>query len=162
MSYQPPHKRNTQSNLKGSNPSITNVSKMMSKVKVEEFPTLAAPPPAKTTTMNFASLFKNAVKKKHVKKMKWGMVRLTKKGMIDSLTSEEREAIEKEKSDALQDQRLWNAYIRHEKTRDLRREFDMNYESPIELSSSSSEEEIVEEEEVLTDEIEEDEFEPEI
>jgi hypothetical protein len=140
----------------------TNVSKMVSKVKVEEFPALSAPPPTKSTTMNFASLFKNAVKKKPVKKMKWGMVRLTKKGVIDSLTPEEYEAIEKEKTDALMDERLWNAYIRHEKTREIRREFDTTYESPPELSVTSSEEEVVEEDEVLTDEVEEDEFEPEI
>jgi len=112
--------------------------------------------------MNFASLFKNAVKKKHVKKMKWGLVRLTKNGVVDSLTPEEREAEEQEKNEAIQDERLRNAYIRLEKTRDVRREYDANYESPPELTVTSSEEEITEEEEVVTDEFEEDEFEPEI
>jgi hypothetical protein len=114
--------------------------------------------------MNFASLFKNVIKKQNKKKkLKWGTVLLTKKGMIDSLTQEEREEEEKVKQDVFQDNRLWKACDRLTKQQNLRREYDPHYESPDELVVSSSEEEEEEEEEIFTDdEYEEDEFEPEI
>jgi hypothetical protein len=113
--------------------------------------------------MNFAALFKNAIKKKNrVKKLKWGTVLLTKKGMIDSLTPEERKEEEDYKDHETQDLRLWNLCSRLEKQQNIRREFDPHYESPEEWSESESEEEVEEEEEVLTDDYEEDEFEPDI
>jgi hypothetical protein len=51
---------------------------------------------------------------------------------------------------------------RLDKQRNLRREFDPHYESPVEWSESESEEEVEEEEDILTDDFEEDEFEPDI
>ncbi len=126
-------------------------------------PELASvPETAPVPKMNFAALFKNAVKKKKPKPMKWGLIKLTKHGIVDSLTPEEHEAIEKEKIASFQEQRLLKAAVRLETSRDLRREYDANYESPPDLSVTTSEEVSTEEEEVLTDEVEEDEFEPEI
>lgn len=158
MAYQPPHKRTNV--LPQAFPKTPTKTPIKTLTKPEEFPVLAPAPQAKSTTMNFASLFKNAIKKKKEKKMKWGMVRLTKHGVVDSLTPEEREALEKEQNEAIQEERLWKTYVRLETDRNIRREFDRNYESPAELTVTTSEEETTEEEEVLTDEVEEDEFEP--
>ena len=148
---------------------------MATKTKPEEFPALGQAPtkvaqtnvsPLKETEvkkpMDFSSLFKNVAKKKKPKPMKWGLVKLTKHGMVDSLTPEERETIEREKMEALQQERLWKAAERLENSRNIRREYDIHYESPPVMSATTSEEVSTEEEEVLTDEVDEDEFEPEI
>ncbi len=159
---------------------------MATKTKPEEFPALGKAPEAKATKapqgpstateakapqgpetnvkkpMDFSALFKNVAKKKKPKPMKWGLIKLTKHGIVDSLTQEERETIENEKAAALQEERLWKAAERLEKSQNVRREYDMNYESPPIMSVTTSEEVSTEEEEVLTDEVDEDEFEPEI
>ena len=155
MSYVPPQKREK----------MQAQAKTQSKpVKKEDFPQLAAPQAVVETKMNFALLFKNAIKKKNrVKKLKWGTILLTKKGVIDSLTPEEREAEEKWKDETYQENQLRKAHERLQKSQDVRREYDPNYESPDEWIDSSSEEEVEEEEvEECTDEDEVDEFEPEI
>jgi hypothetical protein len=134
-----------------------------------EFPELA-PVPKKTEVqsekkpkMNFAALFKNVERKKRrLKKLKWGTVLLTKNGMIDSLTKEEREYEEECKVRDAQDRNLEKLCNRLIKSQNIRREFDANYESPEEWVDSSSSSEEEEEEEVLTDDYEEDEFEPDI
>lgn len=160
MSYVPPQKRLAKAVAKADAKPV--------KPQKDEFPELA-PPVVKDTMkdtkikLNFASLFKNAIKKKNrVKKLKWGTVLLTKKGMIDSLTPEEREAEEKWKDESVQENQLRKLSERLQKSQDLRREYDPHYESPEEWSESESEEEVEEEEELITDEEEEDEFEPEI
>jgi hypothetical protein len=166
MAYQPPHRRNTLSAPKVSTPKV-------SAPKVEEFPSLTpvtkpvthvtpVSPTGEKPKVSFASLFKNAVKKKKPKPMKWGMIKLTKHGIVDSLTPEEREALEQEKVAAIQEERLWKTVDRLETSQQIRREYDANYESPPELTVTTSEEVSTEEEEVLTDEVDEDEFEPEV
>jgi hypothetical protein len=86
MTYRPPQKRATKA-----------------VIPKDEFPALAPAPAMKETSMNFASLFKNALKKKkRIKKLKWGTVLLTKNGMIDSLTPEERLEEEENKNKELQ------------------------------------------------------------
>jgi len=154
MSYVPPQKRGTE----------RTVTKL---VKKEEFPELS---PVKAnitvpeTKMNFASLFKKAFKKKNrVKKLKWGTVLLTKNGVIDSLTQEERDEEETWKNEAYQESHLRKVSERLQKSQDLRREYDPHYESPEECPDSESEEEEEEDEvELFTEDEEEDEFEPEI
>jgi hypothetical protein len=158
MSYVPPQKR------------VTKAPKALPK---NEFPELGKEIETKDNVtkniaktpepkMNFAALFKNVLKKKNrVKKLKWGTVLLTKNGMIDSLTPEEREAEEKWKDEAVQEARMLKVYSRMIQQQDIRREYDPHYESPDEWIESESEEE-EEEEEVLTEDEEEDEFEPEI
>jgi len=156
MAYRPPQKRNLALSLK---PTL-NKAKVIVK---DEFPALAPVPEKTVVKMDFSILFKNVEKKKRrARKLKWGTVLLTKKGMVDSLTVEEREQEETWKNQEEQDKRLWNIAIRLEKQQNLRREFDPHYESPEEWIESSSEDVSEEEEEVLTDEFEEDEFEPEI
>jgi len=164
MSYVPPQKRLAKVVAKADAKPVKHVNPQK-----DEFPELT-PSVVKDTNvkdtkvkLNFASLFKNAIKKKNrVKKLKWGTVLLTKKGMIDSLTPEEREAEEKWKEESFQENHLRKLSERLQKSQDLRREYDPHYESPEEWSDSESEEEVEEEEELITDEEEEDEFEPEI
>lgn len=113
--------------------------------------------------MDFSALFKNVEKKKNkAKKLKWGTVLLTKKGMVDSMTAEEREEEETWKTQQGQEERLWSMADRLVHQQNIRRVFDPHYESPEEVAVSASEEEPEEEEEVLTEEEEEDELEPEI
>jgi len=172
MSYQPPHKRNAKKDESQdwSTPKTKVKVPMATKTKPEEFPALGKAPATVPVTkapevkkpMDFSALFKNVAKKKKPKPMKWGLVKLTKHGMVDSLTREERETIENEKVAALQEERLWKAAERLEKSQNIRREYDTNYESPPIMSVTTSEEVSTEEEEVLTDEVDEDEFEPEI
>lgn len=152
MAYRPPQKR-------GKNTPKTLPIK-------DEFPQLAPIAETQAETkpkMNFAALFKNVErKKKRAKKLKWGTILLTKKGIVDSLTKEEREYEEECKARDAQEHNLEKMCNRLTKSQNIRREFDSNYESPDEWIDSSSEEEEEEEEEVLTDEYEEDEFEPDI
>jgi len=172
MSYQPPHKRN---NANGSTNGFTNG--LNKDKKKEDYPALVIsknePNGSKNdplvkplvepgSKMNFAALFKRAIQKKKVKKLKWGTVLLTKNGRIDSMTEEERMAEEESRNKEVHEQRIWNLCCRLEKQQNLRREFDPHYESPEEFSESESEPESEEEEEVLTDDYEEDEFEPDI
>jgi hypothetical protein len=127
-----------------------------------EYPELTKPKELKESKMNFAALFKRAIQKKKIKKLKWGTILLTKKGRIDSMTAEERLEEENDRDKKIQEQRMLNLCCRLEKQQSIRREFDPYYESPEEWSESESEEEEEEEEEVLTDDFEEDEFEPDI
>jgi len=183
MAYRPPQKRNTAftqdfhaNPTKPVNAVRPNEkqSKPILKPKKEEFPALVPAKPETVTKpetvpakpvvkMDFSSLFKNVEKKKkRVKKLKWGTVLLTKKGMVDSMTAEEREEEEKWKVQQHQEERLWTMADRLIHQQNVRRAFDPHYESPDELTVSTSEEDPEEEEEVLTDEVDEDEFEPEI
>ena len=177
MAYRPPHKRNSALSLevKQEKDMVKHKDeKLKEKPKdklKDEFPALSDQPnvqaPVPVTPekpkMNFASLFKNVEKKKKkIKKLKWGTVLLTKKGMVDSMTAEEREEEEEWKAQQTQEERLIKMADRMIRQQDVRRVYDPLYESPDELTVSSSEEEPEEEEEVLTDESQEDEFEPEI
>lgn len=161
MSYQPPHKR------KGVKCPIKDLDKGPTKDQVKgsnslEFPELTKSTELKESKMNFAALFKRAILKKKIKKLKWGTILLTKKGRIDSMTAEERLEEETRRDKEIQEQRMLNLCDRLEKQQNIRREFDPYYESPEEWSESESEKEEEEEEEVLTDDFEEDEFEPDI
>ena len=169
MAYRPPHKRNSAleinnvSKLKASpNGQTKNQPKAETK---DEFPALA-PVDVKMDKpkMDFSVLFKNVEKKKQkAKKLKWGTVLLTKKGMMDSLTAEEREAEESWKLQKHQEEKLLSMADQFIHRQNVRRVYDPLYESPDELTVSTSEEDPEEEEEeVLTDEQDEGEFEPEI
>jgi hypothetical protein len=166
MAYRPPHKRNTVLSMNVSDNSNVS-SKVQPKVQPkDEFPVLApvVPNTESKPRMDFSALFKNVEKKKNrAKKLKWGTVLLTKKGMIDSMTPEEREQDEAWKIQQKQEEKLWNMADRYVTSQNVRRIYDPLYESPDELTVSTSEEDPEEEEEeVLTDDYEEGEFEPEI
>ena len=166
MAYRPPHKRNSVLSLTKPN----NIQERKDKPNPppkDEFPALTTAPVPEVTVkpkMDFSSLFKNVEKKKNkAKKLKWGTVLLTKKGMIDSMTQEEREAEENWKNQQKQEEKLWSMADQFVHRQNIRRVYDPVYESPDELTVSTSEEDPEEEEEeILTDEFEEGEFEPEI
>jgi len=167
MSYQPPHKRKGAKGdpVKGLTKDLVNghtKDQVKGSNSLKEFPELTKSTDLKESKMNFAALFKRAIQKKKIKKLKWGTILLTKKGRIDSMTAEERLEEENRRDKEIQEQRMLNLCCRLEKQRTIRREFDPYYESPEEWSESESEQEEEEEEEVLTDDFEEDEFEPDI
>jgi len=82
MSYIPPHKRNQK--------------KMGTSKSIDDFPTLNKVE-TKQSKMDYSKLFKNVEKKKKLKekKIKKGWIKLTKDGIEDSLTTQERENEEK-------------------------------------------------------------------
>jgi len=171
MAYRPPHKRNSALSLPLDKSKDFSKDKSKDKLKdkskelKDEFPALApVPEVAPKPKMDFSSLFKNVEKKKKkVKKLKWGTVLLTKQGMVDSMTVEEREEEENWKIQQDQEEKLWKIADQFVHRQNIRRVYDPLYESPDELTVSTSEEDPEEEEEeVLTDEFEEGEFEPEI
>jgi len=167
MAYRPPHKRNSltvnESHKVKDKAKDKDKEAKDTKVK-DEFPQLAPAPMPVKPKMDFSSLFKNVEKKKKkAKKLKWGTVLLTKNGMVDSMTPEEREEEEQWNLHKKQEEKLWNMADKIVHSQNVRRVYDPLYESPDELTVSTSEEDPEEEEEeVLTDEYEEGEFEPEI
>jgi len=169
MSYRPPHKRNSALTLNESNkvkdkPKDKETKDKETKESKDEFPQLAPAPIPVKPKMDFSLLFKNVEKKKKkAKKLKWGTVLLTKNGMVDSMTAEEREEEEQWNLQKKQEEKLWTMADKIIHSQNVRRVYDPLYESPDELTVSTSEEDPEEEEEeVLTDEYEEGEFEPEI
>ena len=91
MAYVPPQKRNMKA---------TYASKVPAKI---EFPQLAQPKPTQSSKMDFKKLFKTVEikRKKRENRMKKGWVKLTRNGVIDSLTPEERQHEEE-----------WNEYYK--------------------------------------------------
>jgi hypothetical protein len=167
MAYRPPQKRGKTTSAPNALP-VKDEYPQLAPVPIQTIVETKVETKAETKVetkpkMNFAALFKNVERKKRrAKKLKWGTILLTKNGIVDSLTKEEREYEEECKTMETQDKNLEKMCNRLIKTQNIRREYDANYESPEEWVESSSEEEEEEEEEVLTDEYEEDEFEPEI
>ena len=133
MAYIPPHSR-------------TKKTATPAKLFKQEFPQLATPIIQDKPKLDFSKLFKNIEKKRQAKlnKMKWGMVKLTKNGVIDSLTPEERKEEDFKNED-------FRVRVNFEKMRERilldqqkRMEEDPDYE-PYIVDSSSSEEECEEE-----------------
>ena len=129
MSYVPPHLRN---NKKA--PIKTDV-KADSKIKskVNDFPELvktvapfshAPPKPA----MDFSKLFNNVeevIEKKD--ELKRGIIKLTKDGVVDSLTTEEREQDDTRRNDQIVSKNMVDYYIQINKQREQRLRTDNNY-----------------------------------
>lgn len=143
MTYAPPHKRNT-------------ISKSPTR---DLFPQLTIPKVVPKTKMDFGKLFKNVEikRKKREQRIKKGWIKLTKKGVVDSLTLEER----KEEDDMYVNQRkqyfLEQLVHRWDQERELRLEKN-GYLSDYSVDPSSDEEECDDYEE---DEYEENEYEEE-
>jgi hypothetical protein len=135
MSYVPPHLRNAKK---------TDVKpKANEKVKVNDFPELvkAAPVPLKPA-MDFSKLFNNVeevIEKKE--EMKRGLIKLTKDGIVDSFTTEEREQDDERRNKQVVSKNMVDYYIQINKQREQRLRTDNNYSPEIvieEYSSSSS------------------------
>jgi hypothetical protein len=120
-----------------------------------EFPQLAAPKKLEESKMNFKQLFKKVETKrrKRENRMKKGWVKLTKDGMVDSLTTEERES-ENEWNEYTKTQNnldhLVNRWDKHTEMRFERDGYLSDYS--VDPPSEEEEEEEIEEEEEESDE----------
>ena len=149
--YIPPHLR--KENQSQSQKSQKN-QQIQQTQKIDEFPVLAPVQAQKKSTMDFKELFARRKEiKKRQKKMKYGWVRLTKNGMIDSLSPEEREQSNLE----IQERRMEHAMIdlAYRIERDTERRIEHEDVKPVILEDYSSEESYVSSEESYVDEDEE-------
>jgi hypothetical protein len=148
MSYVPPHARKT---------SPKNVKNDYR----QEFPQLAPPVVDDKPKLDFKKLFKNNEKRRQAKakRMKWGMIKLTHNGVIDSLSVEERAAEDLKNHQFRIQLNLTRLGDRLERDRLYRLENDPDYEpEEIVTSESESEAESEESESSYAEDPEEDEF----
>lgn len=146
MAYVPPQKRNMKA---------TYASKVPAKI---EFPQLAQPKPIQSSKMDFKNLFKKVEvkRKKREKRIKKGWIKLTHNGVIDSLTTEERQQ-EEEWAEYYKTQnnldQLVNQWDKHTEMRFERDGYLSDYSvdppSDEEEEPEESEEEESEEEDIL-------------
>jgi len=152
--YIPPHLRKQTQNEKPQNQKPQNQKPQTKKPQIEEFPVLAPVQAQKQSTMDFKELFARRKEiKKRQKKMKYGWVRLTKNGMIDSLSPEEREQSNLEINERRMEHAMIDLAYRIE--RDTARRVHFEDLEPIVLEDYSSEESYVSSEESYVDEDEE-------
>jgi hypothetical protein len=148
MSYIPPHVRKT---------SEKNVKKDYR----QEFPQLAPPVVDDKPKLDFKKLFKNNERRRQLKakRMKWGMVKLTHHGVIDSLSTEERVAEDIKNEQFRIQLNLDRLGERLERDHLKRLQNDPEYEpEEIVTSESESEAESEESESSYAEDPEEDEF----
>lgn len=141
MSYVPPHKRQS-----------------VQRPIVNEFPQLAPPKAMQTTKMDFKTLFKNVEtkRKKREQRIKKGWIKLTKEGIVDSLTVEERKQDDDYNEAVRQEYNLSKLVDAWDAHREMRLDRD-GYLSDYSVNPPSEESEEVEDDEFE----EEDEFESE-
>jgi hypothetical protein len=156
--YIPPHLRKNAKALaeKDEDSWIKPKSKKVEnqKPKIEDFPALAPSGPIQTSKMDFKELFARRKEvKKRQKKMKYGWVRLTKDGMIDSLSPEQREQENIERNERFMEHAMIDLAFRIE--RDTERRMEYEDLEPVVLEEYSSEESYVSSEESYVDEDEE-------
>lgn len=148
--YIPPHLRKENQGKGQKNQTQTKINKP----QIDEFPVLAPVQVQKQSTMDFKELFARRKEvKKRQKKMKYGWVRLTKNGMIDSLSPEEREQSNLEINERRMEHAMIDLAYRIE--RDTERRVHFEDLQPIVLEDYSSEESYVSSEESYVDEDEE-------
>jgi hypothetical protein len=148
MSYVPPHARK---------------AKPVSEKKAfkQEFPQLAPPIIDDKPKLDFKKLFKNNERRRQAraKRMKWGTVKLTKDGVIDSLSVEERAAEDLRNEQYRMQMNLDRLGDRLERDHHRRLETDPEYDpEEIVTSESESEPESEESESDYAEDPEEDEF----
>ena len=148
--YIPPHLRKENQTKKNQGQTQAKPNKP----QIDEFPVLAPVQVQKQSTMDFKELFARRKEvKKRQKKMKYGWVRLTKNGMIDSLSPEEREQSNLEINERRMEHAMIDLAYRIE--RDTERRVQFEGVEPIVLEEYSSEESYVSSEESYVDEDEE-------
>lgn len=136
MSYVAPHLRNAKK--------ADAKPKANEKVKVNDFPELVKAPSKAPTkpAMDFSKLFNNVEEDVIEKKeeLKRGIVKLTKDGIVDSLTTEEREQDDTRRNNQVVSKNMVDYYIQINKQREQRLRTDNNYspESVYDEYSSSS------------------------
>jgi hypothetical protein len=153
MSYVPPHLRKVVKDdwiVQGKK----KEKEVKKEVKVDEFPALVPILPVQKSKMDFKELFTRRKEiKKRQKKMKYGWIRLTKDGIIDSLTPEQREQSNTE----INERYMEDAMIKlaHRIDRDTERRIEFEDLEPVILEDYSTEEEYESSEESYVDEDEE-------
>ena len=154
MTYAPPHKRNTMSYAPPQK--HDTISKSPTR---DLFPQLALPNVVPKTKMDFGKLFKNVEikRKKREQRIKKGWINLTKKGVVDSLTLEERKEEDDMYVNQMKQYFLEQLVHRWDQERELRLEKN-GYLSDYSVYTTSDEEECDDYEE---DEYEENEYEEE-
>jgi hypothetical protein len=148
MSYVPPHARKT---------TVTPL-----KAFKHEFPQLAPPLIDDKPKLDFKKLFKNNEKRRQAKakRMRWGMIKLTRDGkIVDSLSVEERLAEERKHEEYWKGLQLQKLGDRLEREHLRRLENDLDYEAEeVVTSESESEPESEDSESSYAEDPEEDEF----
>ena len=154
MAYVPPHLRKT---TKNEDPWLVQGKKKpkeIKKEKVDEFPALSTPVVIQKSKMDFKELFTRRKEiKKRQKKMKYGWIRLTKDGIIDSLTPEQREQSNIERNERYMEDAMIKLSDRID--RDTERRILFEDLEPVILEEYSTEEEYESSEESYVDEDEE-------
>lgn len=138
MSYVPPHARNASRDAYRNNNKPSN-----NKNKFEtDFPELVSNVKPQNTNMDFKSVVmkEDEVPKDTTNKLKEGYVKLTKNGMIDSLTKEEREKEEEIKNIKIMNINMANMYNHIEKIKQTRMAWDNNYVPEVVVDEYSSSE----------------------
>ena len=147
MSYVPPHARKP----------IREVKEFK-----KEFPQLAPPLLDDKPKLDFKKLFKNNEKRRQAKakRMRWGMIKLTREGnIIDSLSAEERTEEERKREEYWKSIHLEKLGNRLERDHLRRLEEDEDYDpEEIVTSSSDSEPESEDSESSHAEDPEDDEF----
>jgi hypothetical protein len=155
--YVPPHLRKNAQAQEESWMKPKNKKEKIVKIekpKIEDFPALGPAPVIQKSKMDFKELFARRKEvKKRQKKMKYGWVRLTKDGIIDSLTPEQREQSNIDRTERMMEHAMIELAFRIEK--DTQRRIEFEDLEPIVLEEYSSEEEYESSEESYVDEDEE-------
>lgn len=141
MSYVPPHLRNAKkADVK---PAVKPAVKLNEKTKVNDFPELVkVPVVSQKPAMDFSKLFNNVeevIEKKD--ELKRGIIKLTKSGIVDSVTLEEQEQDDALRNNRIVSKNMIDYYNQINKQREQRLRTDVNYSPEIvieEYSSSSS------------------------
>jgi uncharacterized protein (DUF608 family) len=150
MSYVPPHARKNGSKQTSNPPT----NKLQSKKAIENsfetsFPVLGKSIPVQNNTqMNFSNLFKEEenVPKEIKEEMKKGFVKLTKNGVIDSLTEEEYKLNDDNHNIKQINNNMIKMYNHIEKTKQYRAAWDPNYVPEVVIDEYSSSEHYTSEE----------------
>ena len=152
MAYVPPHLRKP---VKDESWLVQGKKKQKeTKEKVDEFPVLATPILTQKSKMDFKELFTRRKEiKKRQKKMKYGWIRLTKDGIIDSLTPEQREQSNIERNERYMEDAMIKLANRIDC--DIERRIEFEDLEPVILEEYSTEEEYESSEESYVDEDEE-------
>jgi len=155
--YVPPHlRKNANAKEEDSWIKPKNKKEKNEKPKIEDFPALAPAPQIQKSKMDFKELFARRKEvKKRQKKMKYGWVKLTKNGMIDSLTPEQREQSNIDRTGRMMEHAMMELAFRIEKDTQRRIEFEGLEPVVLEEYGYSSEEEYESSEESYVDEDEE-------
>ena len=136
MSYVPPHARNASRNASHNN------KKPIKNSFETDFPELVSNVKTQNNTMDFKSVLikEDEVPKDNTIELKKGYVRLTKNGIIDSLTNEEKEKEEEITNIKTMNTQMMNMYIHNEKIKQTRMAWDNNYVPEVVVDEYSSSE----------------------